>query len=57
MQKRLRNMMRLKSYKIARKMIYGIQSRYMLKKGQTLQRKESVQKQIKLIYYLFGLSA
>ncbi|WP_429694671.1 hypothetical protein [Bacillus mycoides] len=36
MQKRLRNMMRLKSYKIARKMVDGIQSRYMLKKGQTL---------------------
>ncbi|AXY11219.1 IS6 family transposase (plasmid) [Bacillus thuringiensis LM1212] len=55
--KRIRNMLGLKSYKTARKMIDGIEAMYMIKKGQTSQGAKSVQKQIKLINHLFGLSA
>ncbi len=55
--KRIRNMLGLKSYKTARKMIDGIEAMYMIKKGQTSQGTKSVQKQIKLINHLFGLSA
>ncbi|PEP92132.1 IS6 family transposase [Bacillus toyonensis] len=55
--KRIRNMLGLKSYKTARKMIDGIEAMYMIKKGQTSQGAKSVQKQIKLIHHLFGLSA
>ena len=50
-------MLGLKSYKTARKMIDGIEAMYMIKKGQTSQGAKSVQKQIKLINHLFGLSA
>ncbi|PGV00001.1 DDE-type integrase/transposase/recombinase, partial [Bacillus cereus] len=55
--KRIRNMLGLKSYKTARKMIDGIEAMYMIKKGQTSQGAKSVLKQIKLINHLFGLSA
>ncbi|MGH1232164.1 IS6 family transposase [Bacillus toyonensis] len=55
--KRIRNMLGLKSYKTARKMIDGIEAMYMIKKGKTSQGAKSVQKQIKLINHLFGLSA
>ncbi|AXY11359.1 IS6 family transposase (plasmid) [Bacillus thuringiensis LM1212] len=55
--KRIRNMLGLKSYKTAGKMIDGIEAMYMIKKGQTSQGAKSVQKQIKLINHLFGLSA
>ncbi|PFK23287.1 IS6 family transposase, partial [Bacillus cereus] len=55
--KRIRNMLGLKSYKTARKMIDGIEAMYIVKKGQTSQGAKSVQKQIKLINHLFGLSA
>ncbi|MED3323811.1 IS6 family transposase, partial [Bacillus thuringiensis] len=35
----------------------GIKAMHMIKKGQTLQREKSVQKQIYLINELFGLTA
>ncbi|EEM44326.1 Transposase [Bacillus thuringiensis serovar pakistani str. T13001] len=55
--KRIQNMLGLKSYQTARKMIDGIEAMYTIKKGQTSQGAKSVQKQIKLINHLFGLSA
>ncbi|MBG9541067.1 transposase [Bacillus thuringiensis] len=55
--KRIRNMLGLKSVLTATKMIAGIEVMHMIKKGQTLQGKKSVQKQIYLIHELFGLTA
>ena len=55
--KRIRNMLGLKSYQTARKMIDGIEAMYMIKKGQTSQGAKSVQKQIQLINHLFDLPA
>ncbi|WP_394852804.1 IS6 family transposase [Bacillus cereus] len=55
--KRIRNILGLKSVLTATKMIAGIEVMHMIKKGQTLQGKKSVQKQIYLIHELFGLTA
>ncbi|MED3324546.1 DDE-type integrase/transposase/recombinase, partial [Bacillus thuringiensis] len=55
--KRIRNMLGLKSLPTATKMIAGIEAMHMIKKGQTLQREKSVQKQIYLINELFDLTA
>ncbi|PEO56689.1 DDE-type integrase/transposase/recombinase, partial [Bacillus toyonensis] len=44
--KRIRNMLGLKSLQTATKMIAGIETMYMIKKGQTSQGMKSVQKQI-----------
>ncbi|MBG9537560.1 IS6 family transposase, partial [Bacillus thuringiensis] len=55
--KRIRNMLGLKSYQTARKMIDGIEAMYMIKKGQTYQGARSVQKQNIFINQLFGLTA
>ncbi|MFZ7803938.1 IS6 family transposase [Bacillus thuringiensis] len=55
--KRIRNMLGLKSFPTAIKMITGIEAMHMIKKGQTLQGEKSVQKQIYLINELFGLTA
>ncbi|MBG9585145.1 transposase [Bacillus thuringiensis] len=55
--KRIRNMLGLKSYQTARKMIDGIETMYMIKKGQTYQGARSVQKQNIFINQLFGLTA
>ncbi|TKH16336.1 DDE-type integrase/transposase/recombinase, partial [Bacillus wiedmannii] len=55
--KRIRNMLELKSLQTATKMIAGIETMYMIKKGQTFQGTKSVQKQIQLINHLFGLPA
>ncbi|MBG9585522.1 transposase, partial [Bacillus thuringiensis] len=55
--KRIRNMLGLKSYQTARKMIDGIEAMYMIKKGQTYQGTRSVQKQNIFINQLFGLTA
>ena len=54
---RIRNMLGLKSLQTATKMIAGIEAMYMVKKGQTLQREKSVQRQIYLINKLFDLTA
>jgi len=55
--KRIRNMLGLKSWRTATKMIAGIEAMYMIKKGQTLQGEKSVQKQIYLINEIFCLTA
>uniref|UniRef100_UPI001F565E1D DDE-type integrase/transposase/recombinase n=1 Tax=Bacillus cereus group sp. BfR-BA-01489 TaxID=2920358 RepID=UPI001F565E1D len=55
--KRIRNMLGLKSLQTATKMIAGIEAMYMVKKGQTLQGKKSVQRQTYLINKLFDLTA
>ncbi|PEJ89032.1 IS6 family transposase [Bacillus toyonensis] len=55
--KRIWNMLGLKSLQTAKKMIAGIEAMHMVKKGQTLQGKKSVQRQIYLINNLFGLTA
>ncbi|MED2777595.1 IS6 family transposase, partial [Bacillus thuringiensis] len=55
--KRIRNMLGLKSWRTATKMIAGIEAMHMIKKGQTLQGEKSVQKQIYLINEIFGLTA
>jgi len=55
--KHIRNMLEFKSYQTARNIIDGIEDMHMIKKGQTSQGVKSVQKQIKLIHHLFGLSA
>ncbi|OTW56022.1 IS6 family transposase, partial [Bacillus thuringiensis serovar mexicanensis] len=55
--KRIRNMLGLKSLHTAKKMISGIETMHMIKKGQTLQGEKSVQRQIDLINELFGLTA
>lgn len=46
--KHIRKLLGLKSYQTASKMIDGIESMYMIKKGQTSQNEKFVQKQIKL---------
>ncbi|MGX5634053.1 IS6 family transposase [Bacillus thuringiensis] len=55
--KRIRNMLGLKSWRTATKMIAGIEAMHMIKKGQTLQGEKSVQKQIYLLNEIFGLTA
>jgi IS6 family transposase len=55
--KRIRNMLGLKSLQTATKMIAVLEAMHMIKRGQTLQGKKSVQKQIYLIYEIFGLTA
>ncbi len=50
-------MLGLKSLQTATKMIAGLEAMHMIKKGQTLQGEKSVQKQIYLIYEIFGLTA
>ncbi len=50
-------MLGLKSLHTATKMITGIEAMHMVKKGQTLHREKSVQRQIYLINELFGLTA
>ena len=55
--KRILNMLGLKSLQTATKMIAGIEAMHMVKKGQTLQGKKSVQRQIYLINDLFNLTA
>ncbi|PGW46200.1 IS6 family transposase [Bacillus thuringiensis] len=55
--KRIRNMLGLKAFPTAIKMITRIEAMHMIKKGQTLQGEKSVQKQIYLINELFGLTA
>lgn len=54
--KRIRNMLGLKSLQTATKMIAGIKVMHMIKKGQTLQGKKSVQRQIYLIHEIFDLT-
>ncbi len=55
--KRIRNMLGLKSFQTAIKMITGIEAMHMIKEGQTLQGENSVQRQIYLINEIFGLTA
>ncbi|ANS52211.1 hypothetical protein BT246_69200 (plasmid) [Bacillus thuringiensis] len=55
--KRIRNMLELKSFPTAIKMIAGIKAMHIIKKGQTFQGEKSVQKQIYLINELFDLTA
>ncbi|WP_141554851.1 DDE-type integrase/transposase/recombinase, partial [Bacillus toyonensis] len=55
--KRIRNMLLLKSFHKATKMIAGIEAMHMVKKGQILQGEKSVQKQIYLINEVFRLTA
>ncbi len=50
-------MLGLKSLQTATKMIAVLEAMHMIKRGQTLQGKKSVQKQIYLIYEIFGLTA
>lgn len=55
--KRVRLMLGFKSFKTATKTLADIEAMHMIKKGQTLQGKKSVQNQIQLIHNLFGLAA
>ena len=55
--KRIRPMLGLKSLRTAKRIIAGIEAMHMIKKGQTLQRETSVQKQKEFIHQLFGLVA
>ncbi|CUB53606.1 hypothetical protein BN2127_JRS10_02371 [Bacillus subtilis] len=50
-------MLGLKFLQTATKMIAGIEAIHMIKKGQTLQREKSAQKQMYLINKIFGLTA
>jgi len=53
----IRNILGLKSWRTATKIIAEIEAMHMIKKGQTLQGKKSVQKQMYLINEIFGLTA
>ncbi|WJE55776.1 IS6 family transposase (plasmid) [Bacillus cereus] len=55
--KRIRPMLGLKSLRTAKRIIAGIEAMHMIKKGQTLQRKKSVQNQKQFIHKLFGLAS
>ncbi|WP_231373273.1 IS6 family transposase [Bacillus sp. 37MA] len=54
--KRVRSMLGLKSFRTAKRIIYGVEAMHMLKKKQLLLRDNSVQNQITFIHQLFGLS-
>ena len=53
--KRIRSMLGLKTFRTAKQIIYGIEVMHMLKKGQLLQREESVKNEIEFIHRLFGV--
>lgn len=53
--KRIRAMLRLKSLRTAKRIISGIEAMHMIKKGQTLQRENSVQNQKEFILQVFRL--
>ncbi len=55
--KRIRNILGLKFLQTATKIIAGIEAIHMIKKGQSLQGENSVQKQMYLINKIFGLTA
>ncbi|PFR37897.1 DDE-type integrase/transposase/recombinase, partial [Bacillus thuringiensis] len=55
--KRVRTMLGLKSFQTAKQVLAELETMRMIKKGQTFQGEKSVQKQIKLINQLFGLTA
>ncbi|MFP7737534.1 IS6 family transposase [Priestia aryabhattai] len=55
--KRIRPMLGLKSLRTAKQIITGIEAMHMIKKGQTLQRENSVQNQKEFIHQLFGIVA
>ncbi|WP_028390631.1 IS6 family transposase, partial [Bacillus cihuensis] len=55
--KRIRPMLGLKSLRTAKLIIAGIEAMHMVKKGQILQRENSVQNQKEFIHQLFGLVA
>ncbi|PFJ07474.1 IS6 family transposase [Bacillus cereus] len=55
--KRIRPMMGLKSYRTAKAILSGIEAMRIIKKGQTLAGGKSVQNQMDLIHYLFGIIA
>lgn len=55
--KRIRPMLGLKSLRTAKRIIAGIEAMHMIKKGQTLQRENSVQNQKEFIHQLFGIVA
>lgn len=53
--KRILPMLGLKSLRTAKRIIAGIEAMHMIKKGQTLQREESVQNPKEFIHKLFGV--
>ncbi len=55
--KRIRNMFGFKSWRTATKMIVGIETIYMVKKGQLKLREQSVENQNRCIHQLFRLTA
>lgn len=55
--KRVRIMLGFQSFQTETKKLAGIEAMHMIKKGQTLQGKKSVQNQIQLIHTLFGFTA
>ena len=55
--KRVRPMLGLKSLRTAKQIIVGIEAMPMIKKGKTLQRKKSVQNQVRFIHQLFGIAS
>lgn len=54
--KRIRPMMGLKSFRTAKAILTGIEAMQMIKKGQTHAGGKSVQNQMNLIHYLFGIT-
>ena len=55
--KRIRTMLGFNSFRTAKQIIAGIEAMHMIKKGQTLQGKKSVQNQVNFIHELFRLTA
>ncbi len=55
--KRVRSMLRLKSFRTATFIISGIETMHIVKKGQLVLRDKSVQSQVRFIHQLFGITA
>ncbi|OUB38198.1 hypothetical protein BK740_27440 [Bacillus thuringiensis serovar argentinensis] len=56
LKKRIRNMLGLKSWQTAKKMIAGIEVMHMIKKGQLRLKEQSIKNQNRCIHQLFGLT-
>ncbi|EJV55150.1 Integrase catalytic region [Bacillus mycoides] len=55
--KRVRSMLRLKSFRTAKSILSGIEALHIIKKSQLILRDKSVQNEVKFIHQLFGMVA
>ncbi len=55
--KRVRSMLGLKSFHIAKSILSGIEAMHIIKKGQPILRDKCVQNEMKFIHQLFGMAA